>query len=533
VAAAIIGSSRSVAVSAVVVALTACHPAPPRGPALATIDPAAQALLDAWADAAGGRDALARITHTHVRAHVHRGGLDGVVETWSDSTGRVREDLVLGGFLRDTTIFDGVHGWDVDRNGWVRALAGVELEDELAQAFTDTGAALLPERRAGTVRATPSGELVLAAAGSRATTTIELDPATHLPRAYLRQRGDKHYRLELSDWRDSRGVRTAFASRSTSDDPNDAATVTVDSIDDAPPPPHAFERPPARASDAVFDAAARDGVVELPIDVTTGGIVMVSATVNGHKLDFILDSGSEGSALNAARLAALGLASAGTFAAGAPGGDTLISYVQHVTFELPGVSVRDQTVATLHFEQVEPMFGRPIDGILGYDFLSRFAVELDYPRARLRLHDPARFTHDAARAIPITLEGSLPWTDATIEVPGRAPLAGHFILDTGCTCQITFTSPFTDSNHLLDSVHAAALGSFAGAGGETRAVTGEIGALTIGPTTIERPSAEFSRDEHGATADPDSAGLIGAQTFRRFVLVLDYAGSRVWLDPAS
>jgi predicted aspartyl protease len=512
------------------VALAGCHGDYPHGPALAMIDAAAQPALDAWAHAIGGRAAIARAQVIHTRGRIERGGIAGTTETWTTARGEHREDTVLADFLPETDIFDGERGWYVDRNRWVRPLAGVELEVALASEFLDTYAPLLPDRRHGSVTRKPTGEIVVASATGREPITIDFD-ADGLPRGYTFRDGDKQRRTDLADWRVVDGVRQAFSFHSHDDDPHDDTTVTVDTVDSAPPPPGAFAPPPPRASDAAFVGDAPS--VELPIEIATGGIVLLAANVSGHRLSMIVDSGAESSVINAARLAGLGLDGRGAFALGASGGDTVASYIQHVTFELPGVTVRDQTVAAIDFRALETSFGQRIDGVLGYDFLSRFVVEIDYPHHKIRLHDPARYQHAEPGAIAISLEGSTPWVDATITVQDRAPLTGHFTVDTGCTCQVSMTSPFTDANHLLDAVLTDKIGEYAGAGGPTESVSGAIARLQIGDTSIDHPIADFARDTKGATADPDSAGLIGAQVLRKFVVVFDYARGRMWLDPPA
>ena len=350
--------------------------------------------------------------------------------------------------------------------------------------------------------------------------------------------GDKVQTTDVGDWRVVDGVREAFRYRTHDGNPDDDATMTIDVLDHAPPPANAFARPADPPSDASFDGGdGSDGTgsdtVELPIEIADGGIVVLRGSIAGHPLDLIVDSGADGTVLNAARLAELGLTAVGAFAIGAGGGDATARYVRHVTLALPGVTLRDQTVAGIDFSALEGSFGRRIDGVLGFDFLSRFVVELDYRHARIRLHDPARFHRDDAGAIAITLDGAAPWLDAAIAVPGRPQLVGHFAIDTGCACQVALTTPFTDANHLLDAVATEPGREFAGAGGKTETVSGEITALRLGGVTIDHPTADFSRDHTGATADPDYAGLIGAGVFRNFVLVLDYAGGRMWLDPPT
>jgi hypothetical protein len=72
-------------------------------------------------------------------------------------------------------------------------------------------------------------------------------------------------------------------------------------------------------------------------------------------------------------------------------------------------------------------------------------------------------------------------------------------------------------------------GSSRGAGGDTEAVVGRIGALRIGSLTMSSPIVSLSRERAGADADPDSAGIVGSTVWRRFVLTIDYGGKRMWL----
>jgi len=151
----------------------------------------------------------------------------------------------------------------------------------------------------------------------------------------------------------------------------------------------------------------------------------------------------------------------------------------------------------------------------------------------MKLHDRDRYAHaGTGERVPIALGGSTPQADAAITVPGRAPIHGTFTIDTGCVCAVQMSSPFVDANKLLDAVpEAKTAGIGAGAGGMTHDLTAEIPELALGKVVITKPRAEFSRDTVGASADPESAGLIGSLIFRDFVLVLDYRHKQLWLDP--
>jgi hypothetical protein len=504
------------------VVLAACSGPAPREPAhpITTIDHGAQPQLDGWANAIGGRRKIASLGALHVRGSYTKGGITGTIDLWETPRGERREELQLA-FLHELRVFDGSRGWFVDRNGEVRDIDGFELDDQLALGFRDSFAPLLVNRVPGAVTRNARGDLVLTPAGGHRAETVTMG-ADHRPIQIVRRDGEKQRATRLEDWREFAGVEMPFHVHEDNGDPNDAVDIKITSIEVGTPP--AFTRPADSKPDM-------KGTASVPFELLYGGLVYLQVTVNGTPMSFILDSGAESTVLNASRLAGLGLKSTGTFAAGAGGGDVTVGYVPHVTYAVGGATLKDQIVSAIPLDSLEGPLGKKLDGILGYDFLSRFVVELDYKQKQLRLRERDGYHHAPGVPVPITLEDSTPMVDATVELPGIQPLPGHFTLDTGCLCQVSLFGPFIDQHALLAAVPDARNAGFsAGAGGETHQLSAPITALRIGDRTIDKPIADFGRDTTGATADPESAGLIGAIVWREFVLVLDYKRKQVWLD---
>jgi hypothetical protein len=93
-------------------------------------------------------------------------------------------------------------------------------------------------------------------------------------------------------------------------------------------------------------------------------------------------------------------------------------------------------------------------------------------------------------------------------------------------------APFVDAHKLLTAFpQAKQAGMSMGAGGTTNSLTTTIPALKVGGWMLQKAKAELARDKVGATADPETAGLIGSLVFNQFVLVLDYKGKQIFLDP--
>jgi hypothetical protein len=523
--------------TAILIAAIGCTTTPTRGTspaaassgsAITSVAPAAQPLVDAWAEAVGGRAAIAALGTVHGHGTYEKGGIVGTIDVWQSPRGERRETVELG-FVKTTRVFDGTRGWLVDRNREVRELAGWEIDEQLAHAYWGAHAALVVDRRPGAVSL--AGEaLVLTPTGGNRPDTVTLDRATHLPATRVRRDGERMRTTALSDWNAVGGVRMPFTMREQTDNPHDEVTIHWRSLVAASPPPDAFVRPADRDADMALSSSP----VVVPIEVVFGGLVFVNVEINGTPMSFILETGAEATVLNASRVAKLGLTSVGTFATGAGGGDVVLSFVQGVTTKVGGATVSDQIVVAVPLDHLEEPLQRPLDGILGYDFLSRFVIEIDYTNESMRLFDRASYHHTgASKPVPVTLEDGTPFLDAAIELPDGKTISGHYVLDTGCLCDVQMFTPFVDKHGLLAAFpHAKQAGFSSGAGGVTHEMTATIPALHVGGEVIKDPRADFARDTTGASADPESAGLIGSLTWKRFVLVLDYKNQQVFLDPA-
>jgi predicted aspartyl protease len=497
------------------------------GPPVVKIDASAQELLDGWATAMGGRDALEALGALHAKGSYEKGGMTGTIELWVSPRGERREEIFLGP-IHEVRVFDGTQGWLVDRNREVRELAGFELDDQRTLVFREAWAPLLTDRRPGSV--TRDGDkLVLAPEGSKRPETVTFDRGTGLPEMFVRRDSEKMRTTRVSDWNLVGGVKLPFTQREDNGNPSDSVVIHWKTVERGSTTVGMFTKPP----DRVPDHGMSTDPVTVPIEVVQGGLIFVKVQINDKPMSFVFDTGAEFTLLNASRVSKLGLSTVGRFATGAAGGDVAVSFVPHVTTKVGDATVTDQIVAAVMLDQLEGPLGRPLDGILGYDFISRFVFEIDYVAQTMKIYDRAKYHHTGAgRATPITLEDSTPYFDAIIEVPGKGELTGNFVLDTGCSCEVKLFTPFVDDHKLVSALPNVKQGGYsAGAGGTTNQMTTKIPGIKVGGWLLEDARAELSRDKMGATADPETAGIVGSLVFKQFLLVLDYKNKQVFLDP--
>src|SRR4051794_27270180 len=119
-------------------------------------------------------------------------------------------------------------------------------------------------------------------------------------------------------------------------------------------------------------------------------LIYVRARVNASApLWFILDTGASATILNERVAKELGLRAGRRERGTGTGGAIEVGMIDGVTLSMPGVEVSDQTVGAFPLDQFAPVAGRQVGGIIGYDFIKEFVLEIDYAAGVLNLYEPA------------------------------------------------------------------------------------------------------------------------------------------------
>ncbi len=517
-----------------VLALTA----PGAGPAGHSADQAAD-LLERWARALGGRDSVTQTRVVHAEYRLQAYGLEGTLDEWAHADGWRRSEVDLAGLFTTTQVRGPGGAWTRDQNAKVSDLAGFNLQNEITEAYLASWSHLAPGRMAGEVTIldpdpeTGAPRLRIAPEGGLPAVFV-LDPATGLPLSRRMPSRRDETVTTYADWRDCGGVRLPGRLRQ-SDGPaeNDLVLelVRCEALTEAPD--GTFGKPREAGDDVVF--AAGDAARAIPLDLD-GVHLMVQGRINGSRpLDLILDTGAGATVIDRALAAELGFELTGKIM-GSGAGEKMpeVNFLADATTSLPGVEVRGQTIVAIDLRGIiEDRFGRPVDGILGYDFISRFVMTVDYENARVDLVRPAQRPYGGGGAVvPIRIVDSQPHCDVVLHPAGREPLHCDLMIDTGSGNALDLSRAFTDEHDLLATLAASVpfTGGY-GIGGETTSLLGRLAAVELGGLTLAEPLVRFERDAAGEGAAPSHAGILGGRLLSRFTVTFDYVQQRMILEP--
>ena len=283
------------------------------------------------------------------------------------------------------------------------------------------------------------------------------------------------------------------------------------------------------------DTTLANVVPPIPFTMEANHIVF-KVSVNGREpMAFILDTGADQEVINETRMAAFGLkAYAGTTTTGG-GNSAPYGYAKDATFTLPGVTLSRQHVAVLDQTGLERALGVPFGGILGYDFISRFVMEIDYAKKLITLHDPKKFNYAGKGfVVPITFDNGIPFANGIISVASK-DIPAYFVLDFGAAETMTLTSPFVKAHDLANLAQTnATVNRPAGLENQFFAqnnVRGRIDRLQLGQMDVRSIPINMSVNTSGAYASANFSGTVGESIFSRYHVFLDYPHNRVIFEP--
>lgn len=286
--------------------------------------------------------------------------------------------------------------------------------------------------------------------------------------------------------------------------------------------------PPADLGRSSAKAGGDSLIAEIPF-VLSGDHVMLQAMVNGHAGWLALDTGSSSSALDAewadtaARVRVVGTGGQVNGSASVRASTGLADSIR-----IGGLELGPTRVALIPFGPVERARGTHLRGTIGYDFLSRYVVEIDYAAQRLRVYDPDRWSyHGTGVVVPVTLPFRVPIVQTTIKPAGGEPITARLVLDLGsANLAVRLTSPFVAAHGLARMAGIdAPIGT--GVGGTLVGRVARLESASLGTLRVAAPTVGLALQPQGFFGTTTVDGTLGAPIFRRTRMFVDYTHTRV------
>jgi hypothetical protein len=285
----------------------------------------------------------------------------------------------------------------------------------------------------------------------------------------------------------------------------------------------------------VAGASAADAPLTVPFDYSRSAIGL-DVTVKGTPLYMILDTGVDPSGIDATRAEALHLpVDRGASGEASGEGDAAHAQIYAATIEDLGVAGRtlgSVDALAMDMSALSARYGRTLDGILGYSFLSTRIVLIDYPNSRLsilsRAGQAAGLTRGCRQHYAIALRSFEGDTIPVIPDFRFGKATAPITLDTGSNGGISLYAGAFDLPAIRAGYVETGETSATGARGDTTTKKGTLNlAVGFGPFTL--PAGQpVTLAKIPGSADTRLAN-IGNKLFAAMGLkmLLDYPGKTI------
>ena len=488
-------------------------------------------VLQKWQRALGNPSDLRTV---YQRTSVRTGGMEGRSEEWQRVSGERRSAFELGGVYGLTTVFDGRVGWQKDRSGAVRELAAHELEVERTLAYLGSFSHLFGGRLPGSV--VYEGEqngfhlIEVRPEGGR-TARIFLDTETFLPAKQEALEDDRVQTLTFADWRAVEGVMFPFETRQSTGEARYDVVFELQEVRLNETFDEALFTEPARTTAPLLSGAS----VSLPFELSSNHIYIEGRVNDSRPLHILIDTGAGGSVISSFTARELGLEVVGRLEARGGGeGSQDLGFVEGLTLSLGALALDDLTLLSLDLSPLEGLEGRKMDVILGYEFISRVVLDIDYEAGLVSLHAPEGFDYRGPGArVPLTLQNNHPHVRAQVLLEDREPVEGVFMVDTGARMALHLNRLFSEQHEVKRTVSKVLElpAQVTGVGGASRSSVARVRGLRLGGLEIEGVVTTLSEGGAGTLETHHLAGLIGGDLLRRFRVFFDYGRQEMILEP--
>jgi len=493
----------------------------------------AEEILTRHLEALGGKENLLKIKTSYVKGTISTSGLQGEFTSYSEFPTLSRQDVDFK-VLKVSTGTDGNIYWTKDQNGKIRELEKIEKSFAWTENYFGNFLYFFPDeyKRDLTYLGDEKDSLgqyyvVQIKPENGEPRKLFINKETYLLDKYQQKMDIDVATTYLTDYREIQGVKIPFHSHATTGKPQyDVDVVATEVKFNLEVDPSIFQMPQEKVKDYAFSTP--DGKTTVPFELANNHIY-IKVLVNGtYPAYFLLDTGAGASCIDLTFAKSIGLEITGKFEAKGVGGSEDAGILELQSLQLGDLKMSQQKIVSLNLSPMNIYEGREMDGILGYDFLSRFIFEIDYQNSRLTFYEPKSFNYSGkGEAVEIELYGNTPHIKAVVD----GKIEGSFTLDTGSRKSLDLHAPFVKENGFLKR-YPDAIEAFGGAGigGETKSLQTRINSIQIGNFTIKEPITGLSLAEEGAFKSEKTQGNIGGAILKRFKVIFDYENKKVILE---
>lgn len=270
----------------------------------------------------------------------------------------------------------------------------------------------------------------------------------------------------------------------------------------------------------------------IPFEQLTGGVIILKAKFDSFSdtLNFILDSGSSGISVDSTLVADWGLVpEPSDRSIRGIAGIRKVSFLNNRQLHFPNLTVDSLDFHVNDYDILTSVYGINIDGIIGYSFLSRYIVKINYDSLKIDICTNGTIRYPKGGYLIKPTMGTLPVHHARLRDAGSHN--PRFLHDIGAGLCLMLSSDFVEDSNVIQRKRVLLTKEGEGLGGSIDMKVTVVKELKVGPYKFKNVPTYIFDDDYNITSYPYMAGIIGNDIFRRFNTIINYAKRDIYIVP--
>jgi hypothetical protein len=277
--------------------------------------------------------------------------------------------------------------------------------------------------------------------------------------------------------------------------------------------------------------ASDSGFIKVPFELVSNHIYLKAEVNDSLYLNFLLDTGAQISYLDLPKAFEHKIKKVDRLKGRRLSFSGDVSFFRLDSIKIENLTIFEQDVVGISLSHLNKFEGTALDGILGYDFLQRFVVVIDYIHRILTIYEPDKFNYTGEGEV---IKFDLGWYIPKVKAVVDGEHEGMFEIDTGSRNGLDLSFLFVKEHKFLEKYPnclEAPLGF--GITGSIRGVVGRIGSFQLGNFLIQSPVTGFYLKDAKSFSSLETAGKIGGGILKKFKVIFDYPHRHMILEKNS
>jgi len=489
-------------------------------------------ILNRHFEANGGLERIKAEQRQYLEGTMAVAGLSGTLKVWAEMPDLQRTEVDLG-LLKVTQGDNGRFQWVLDANGKLQKITKLdeakqkrrELKRHMANyEDLDRQSKIFEVIYDGEAEVDGKNCYVIKISNhlNTDTHTSYINRSTWMLEKTVSIEADDSHDTYYADYRSVDGLMVAFWFKRISHQTGQIEEVTITEYVSNPEiDPMLFEPPGETPPDFRFvDGQSAENI---PFRLR-GNELYATVTVQCKERNWVFDTGAGMSCISRRFARELGLELEGDIKGDGVGGTVDISLATVPGLTLQGIEFEPQTMAVFDMDELNRVLDIEIDGILGYDFLSRFVTKIDYAAELVSFYDPETFIYTGeGRDLPMHLKSGVFVVEATLD----SIYTGTWLFDIGAA-MVSLETPFANKYGYAHRKGIERIGHGAAHAFFRKAI--KCQSLELAGFKVDEPTVSFATSGADTNAHADEIGGLGNSFFKNFVIYCDYAHERLIVE---